>query len=180
LAVYLEPAELPLKNLVKRYGFLFLIAGGIILLDQITKYAIRAQYGIWSVGGPWSVLGVDVFLVHMPNTGMMLGLFQGAGSIITVIGLAIIGILVYYFPKISRQNGLARWGIALLLGGILGNLIDRVFLGYITDFVRIDPLPVFNIADIAVYTGVILIAISVLFDSKRKESQSTPAVDSEK
>jgi signal peptidase II len=177
--VYPEPAELALKKLFNRYGFLLLIAGGVILLDQVAKYAIRAQYGIWSVGGPWKVLGVDVFLVHMPNTGMMLGLFQGAGPIIVIFGLAIAGILVYAFSKISRQNGLARWGVALLLGGILGNLIDRVFLGYITDFVRIDPLPVFNMADIAVYTGVILLAFSVLFDGKRKESDTTPATDSQ-
>jgi signal peptidase II len=70
--------------------------------------------------------------------------------------------------------------MGLLLGGIVGNLIDRIFVGYITDFVLIDPLPVFNLADISVYAGVILLATGVLLDSRRKSPQPPPAAGLEK
>ena len=166
-----------MKNLFSRYGFLLLLSGGVILLDQVTKILIRNRFEQWSGDGPWQLLGLQLYLVHMPNTGMMMGLFQGAGTLITIFGLVIAGTLVYFFPKISRQNWPARWGMGLLLGGILGNLIDRILLGYITDFVLIDPLPVFNLADIAVYTGVILLIAGVLLDGRRKHRQELPVAD---
>lgn len=166
-----------MKKLFSRYGLLLLLAGGVILLDQATKILIRNRFEQWSGDGPWQLLGLQVYLVHMPNTGMMMGFFQGAGTIITIFGLVIAGILVYFFPKVPRQNWPARWGIGLLLGGILGNLIDRIFIGYITDFVLIDPLPVFNLADIAVYAGVILLAAGVLLDGRRKSRQELPVAD---
>jgi signal peptidase II len=169
-----------LKTFFSRYGFLFLVTGGVILLDQVAKWLIRSRFGMWSGDGPWNILGLELYLVHMPNTGMMFSLLQGAGLVITILGLVVAGILIYSFPKISRQNGLERWGVALLLGGILGNLIDRVALGYITDFVRIDPLPVFNFADLAVYSGVILLAVGVLLEGKKKPppvEQVTPPAE---
>ena len=166
-----------MKKLFSLYGFLLFLAGGVILLDQATKLLIRNRFEQWSGDGPWQLLGLQLFLVHMPNTGMMMGLFQGAGTLITIFGLVIAGILVYFFPKIPRRNWPARWGMGLLLGGILGNLIDRIFLGYITDFVLIDPLPVFNLADIAVYAGVILLAAGLLLDGRRKSRQELPVAD---
>jgi len=166
-----------MKKIFFRYGFLFLLAGGVILLDQVTKILIRNRFEQWSGDGPWQLLGLQLYLVHMPNTGMMMGLFQGAGILITIFGLVIAGTLVYFFPKISHQNWPARWGMGLLLGGILGNLIDRILLGYITDFVLIDPLPVFNLADIAVYVGVILLIAGVLLDGRRKSRQELPTAD---
>ena len=166
-----------MKKLLARYGLLFGLAGGVILLDQVTKILIRNRFEQWSGDGPWQILGLQLFLVHMPNTGMLMGLFQGAGTIIAIFGLVIAGILVAIFPRITRRNWPARWGMGLLLGGILGNLIDRIWLGYITDFVLIDPLPVFNLADIAVYVGVILLAVGVLLDGRRKSQQLPPVTD---
>jgi signal peptidase II len=177
LAACLELVDRLMKKFFSRYGFLILLAGGVILLDQVTKILIRNRFEQWAGDGPWDFLGLQLFLVHMPNTGMMMGLFQGAGTIIAIIGLVIAGILIVIFPRISRQNWPARWGMGLLLGGILGNLIDRITLGYITDFVLIDPLPVFNLADIAVYTSVILLAAGVLLDGRRKSRQAPPLAD---
>ena len=159
-----------MKKFVENYALLLLTVGVILLLDQVSKFLIRSQLGIWTSRGPWNILGVDLYLVHMPNTGIVMNLLQGAGLVITVFGLLVAGVIVYYFPKVSRHNRMARFGMGLMLGGILGNIIDRIFVGYITDFVLIGSMPVFNLADICVYSGVILMAISVLRDSKKNSS----------
>ena len=166
-----------MKKFVDNYGYLFMVVGVVLLLDQVTKFLVRWQLDPWDGRGPWNILGIDLYLVHMANTGMMMNLLQGAGLMITIIGLIVAGVIFYYFPKVPRYNRMARLGMGLLLGGILGNLIDRIFVGYITDFVLIGSLPVFNLADICVYAGVILLAISVLRDSKTKTSNQSGIAD---
>ena len=166
-----------MKKFIHHYGFLLLVVGAILLLDQLTKILVRSQIEPMHTLGPWNLLGVDLYLVHMPNTGMMMGLLQGAGLVITIIGLVVSGIIIYYFPQVPPHNLVARLGMGLLLGGILGNLIDRIFVGYITDFILIGSLPVFNLADICVYAGVSLLAISVLKDARKKSPDHPEIAD---
>lgn len=116
-----------------------LIVISIILLDQITKVAFRdINYGI---------------LNSVTNTGAAFGLFKGNVFILGLISLFVMGLLVYYFHKSPSLY----IPLGFLLGGATGNFIDRVFLGFVRDFIDLKFWPIFNIADSFNVIGVIIL-----------------------
>ena len=141
----------------------FLIGLLIVVADQLSKAWIRTN-----LPEGQSLFELGFFrITHVHNTGAAFGLFQGQSFILTIIAIvAITIILVYalisyrYFPWFDSRLG--RLALGLLLGGTVGNLIDRLRLGYVIDFIDFDYWPAFNIADSFVTIGVILFAYSLL------------------
>jgi len=141
----------------------FLIGLLIVVADQLSKAWIRTNL----LEGH-SIFELGFFrVIHVHNTGAAFGLFQGQSFILTIIAIAAITvILVYalvsyrYFPW--PESRLGKLALGLLLGGTVGNLIDRLRLGYVTDFIDFDYWPAFNIADSCVTIGVILFAYTLL------------------
>ena len=141
----------------------FLIALLVVVADQLSKLWIRSNL---LVGQSLPEEGF-LQLTHVRNTGASFGLFQDqsfALTIVAIVGIALI--LVYaliihhrFFPS---DNLLGKSALGLILGGTIGNLIDRLHFGYITDFIDIGIWPAFNIADSAITVGVIIFAYSLL------------------
>ena len=107
-------------------------------------------------------------MTHIHNSGAAFGLFQGYSFTLTIIALVGIALLLVYAFVIYRRvpfldNVPNRVALGLILGGTIGNLIDRLRFGYVTDFIDFNLWPAFNIADSAITVGAILFAYSILF-----------------
>ncbi len=145
----------------RNVGFL-LTALLIVAADQLSKVWIRSypEEQLISEAGFFRI-------IHTHNTGAAFGLFQGhsfALSIVALVGIAVILLYAFFiyrrFPIL--ENRLGRLALGLIFGGAVGNLIDRLNLGYVTDFIDIGVWPTFNIADSAVTVGVIILAYLLL------------------
>jgi signal peptidase II len=162
---------LSLRDSWRGYAFAA-IALFIVVADQLTKWWIRANLAPGE-----SLFDAGFFqIVHVRNTGAAFGIFRGHPLVFTVVDF--IGIFVFLFlvlflrrrwPLLGRMWVLA--GIALLLGGTVGNLIDRLRLGDVTDFLDFKLWPVFNVADSAVTVGVIILVSCILFLPKSSGSR---------
>lgn len=158
------------KSLQLRQNLIILITLLLIVVsDQLVKNWIRS----YPVGQTIGKVGF-IFIGHIQNTGAAWGMFQGHSLILAII--AIIGFVVFScvgiyilrrFPHYA--NILNRIGFGLILGGTLGNLIDRLRFGTVTDFIDLGFFPAFNIADSALTIGVILIAYSLLRQMLREK-----------
>jgi signal peptidase II len=158
-----------LKKIINKYGLLVLVSGFVILLDQITKAIVRANLPF---GGSWTPFeGALSFLkiVHWENTGAAFGMFQGGGLIFGILAVIVAVFIVVYFPQIPTEQVLMRIALAMQLGGAIGNLIDRVRFGPVTDFIAVGAFPVFNVADASITVGVgILLLCLWLLERKEK------------
>ena len=148
----------------KRDIFALVIGLAIVLVDQLTKVWIVQYFG--TVGGraPIPILGDLLTLYYVRNTGVAFSLFetQNIKFALIFVALAVIGYLYWRFRE--SPSLWLRLGFALVLGGALGNLLDRFTRGYVVDFVHFQipgvfNFAVFNVADSAITIGVILIAI---------------------
>jgi signal peptidase II len=144
----------------------------VIAADQIAKYLIKTNI---AYGGVWKDLGFFQ-IVNARNTGASFGIFaEHINFIIIVVFIEIAIILLLVFLLRNKlafmENMLLRTGIGLVLGGAIGNQIDRIALGYVTDFLDWKVWPVSNVADVSAVIGTIIIAYCILFRSgmlKRK------------
>ena len=145
----------------------FLIALLVVTADQLSKTWIRSNL----VPGE-SLFEIGLFrLTHVHNTGAAFGLFQDQSLPLTVVALVSIVVLLlfplfFYHRLPFLDDRLAKPALGLVLGGTIGNLIDRLNLGYVTDFIDIGIWPTFNIADSAITIGVILLAYSLLSSAR--------------
>jgi signal peptidase II len=152
-----------------RFGVLWWITLFTILLDQVTKYLVNATMPLY---GSRTVIPNLIDLVHVHNAGVAFGLLNGAEhpqrSLLTT-ALALIALLgiAYYARHVRAEERLARLGLSLILGGAVGNLIDRMRQGYVIDFVDVYwgdwHFWAFNVADAAISVGAALVFIDVLF-----------------
>lgn len=155
-----------------RLAFWF-AALSVAAADQATKAIVRWRL---NVGGEWPH-GWPINISYVTNSGAAFGSLQNATTFLiamTFIGLAAIYL---YYRNPPFQHWLASVGIGMMLGGAVGNLIDRVRLGRVTDFIHFPHWPNFNVADSSIFVGVSIILIGyVLFGEKQPEQQTaTPA-----
>lgn len=117
-----------------------------IVLDRIAKYLIVATKPKWDFG----------FLsIHfVQNTGAGFGILKGQMALLSVISTIVLTAVIFYYRKIPREK-LAQILFGLFFGGVAGNLIDRILLRYVVDFIDVGFWPVFNIADAAISVSVI-------------------------
>jgi signal peptidase II len=126
------------------------VAALVVLVDQVTKHTVAAGIGF----GQERKLVPGLKLVHVRNTGVAFSLFSGGGAIVLVFTFAVLGVLVGYLAM--RPTRPLLWlPTGLLIGGALGNLIDRIADGAVTDFIKLPHWPAFNVADIAITFGVL-------------------------
>jgi signal peptidase II len=140
------------------------LAAFVLALDQAAKAAIEAHLVI---GEHVDVLGpLGLTLSH--NAGIAFGLAGGAGAPLILITLVALGVVAYLFARNPTRPGM--WvATGLLAGGAIGNLVDRVRADAVTDFVDLPPWPPFNLADVAITAGVLLLVFLYLRDSEREE-----------
>jgi signal peptidase II len=137
-------------------GYVFL-ALGILALDQLTKGVVGAVLSPnESIPLFW---GAKVRIVH--NTGGAFGLFPNQGALLTAFSAAV-AVGLWVALRWGRLSGRTAAGAALILAGAVGNLIDRLRLGYVLDFIELPHWPVFNLADAAIVIGVVLLGWGLL------------------
>jgi signal peptidase II len=152
------------------YAVLLLIAGTVIVLDQLTKIVVRQNLVFGQIYHPELWLSQYIRLIHLKNTAATNGMFQNMSGVLKVFRLVVSLVILYYFPRIPRHDWLIRLGLGLYLGGGLGNLIDRLNQGYVTDFISVGYFPVFNIADACVSLGILCLAIGLWLHEKAKQN----------
>jgi signal peptidase II len=166
-----------LKKYLADYAFLFSIAGIIVLLDQMTKYLVRTNLDMGMVFMPDSWLSQYARIVHWKNTGAAFGMFQSLGGVFTVLSFVVSLVILYYFPQVPREDWTVRLAMGMLLGGAAGNLIDRLMLGHVTDFISIWFFPVFNIADLSITSGVVVLFLGMWWQERQKQSDQASQLD---
>ncbi|MEX2144361.1 MAG: signal peptidase II [Anaerolineales bacterium] len=156
------------------YLVLILIAGTVILFDQWTKDWVRDTLAFGESMVPWPELAPYVRILNWRNTGAAFGMFQEAGGIFTILAIVVAVMIIYYFPRIQRGDWALRLAMGLQLGGAVGNLIDRVQHGYVTDFVSVGSLPVFNVADSSITLGVVVLLLSIWLGGDNEQTEPAP------
>ncbi len=115
-------------------------------------------------------------ITYLVNFGSAFGLFRNSGDILTWVGLIVAAVLLVSSTITKSFSNIVRAAFGLMLGGAAGNLIDRIRMGFVVDFIDIGPWPVFNLADSAITTGAIIIGIYLLF-SRDRIRQNRPDID---
>jgi signal peptidase II len=166
-----------LKKNLRDYLFLLPVSGTIILLDQITKALVRSNLTLGEAWSPWLWLMPYARIVHWYNTGVAFGLLQGQNLIFTILAVIIAAAILYYFPKFTQEDWPLRMALALQLGGAIGNLIDRITLGHVTDFISVGNFAVFNIADASITIGVGVMILGIWWKDKQESKHSIPLIN---
>lgn len=159
-----------MKKYIRDYVFLLSIATIIVLLDQWTKNLVRTRIPFGGSWSPWPWLEPYARLVHWQNTGAAFGMFQNLSIVFTVLAFIVSVAILYYFPRVPRSERLMRLALALQLGGAVGNLVDRLTLGTVTDFISLGGFAVFNIADACISVGTVLLIFAV-WNNERKQKK---------
>ena len=145
--------------------YLFILLA--FLADRISKWwaaAYLAEHGPTTFN--------DFFTLHETyNRGIAFGLLQGSGPLVGWLTIGIVGGLFIYMMRLPREQWLTRLGLALLIGGALGNLVDRVTAGEVLDFIQ-TPLRsgIFNVADVMIHLGLILALVGAFRQGSPKRS----------
>jgi len=163
-------------KILRSYLGLILISGTVVFLDQWSKWLVRTNItlGDFWLPGSLSWLLPYARIVNWSNTGAAFGLFQGRGAIFTVLAVIVAGVIVYYYPRVPPEDWWLRLAMGLQFGGALGNLIDRVNHGRVTDFLSVANFPVFNVADASITVGVIILVVGVWW-KERSEKRAVPS-----
>jgi signal peptidase II len=142
----------------------FLIITLIIILDRITKYAAKV---FLFPDNNLDLINGYLSLTYLENRGAAFGIFKNKKFLLIGVTAIVIALLIYYLIKNRNMNKYLKIGLTLIIAGAIGNLIDRVMLGYVIDFIHfqvrnIFDWPVFNVADISVVCGSAILALSLI------------------
>lgn len=121
-----------------------LFASLLLVVDQLLKWLAV----VFRPSGQW--------LYYIENTGATFGLFQGANTVLAILSVLVIGLLLFFLFRSTTADSL---GLSLVLAGVSGNFLDRVFRGFVVDYIRVGSFPIFNLADMLIVGGVLLLLI---------------------
>lgn len=170
---------------MKKYGIVFFVAAGVLILDQLTKWYIREALPLYD-----SIIVIDSFfhITHLRNPGAAFGLLAGANAALRIpffIAVAVIAVtaLTFFVRRVDERRLLLLISLGTILGGALGNLTDRVWMGAVTDFldfhVRGYHWPAFNVADSGISVGMVILILYSLFvpEALGENSASVPPLE---
>ena len=154
-------------NARPRDAWFLVLAALVVALDQLTKWIIRQTL---EKGDSWNIAW-PLKIVHITNSGAAFGILQNAGPLLVVTSLfGMAAILIYLFNP-GFAHPLMRAGLALMLGGAVGNLVDRVYAGKVVDFIKVPHWPAFNLADSSITIGVLLLLWAM---TREPENEPSP------
>lgn len=161
-------SEFLLRAKSKQAVWPLLVIAFIIISDQITKAFIVEWL---KPQGSVSIIGDILRLTFVTNTGVAFGMLTGIPYVLTIPIVILIGVIIYFLFKTLGQSFLLTLALSLELGGALGNLIDRIRLGYVVDFVKFPYWPAFNVADSCVVIGAIGLAFILLWQDRKASGE---------
>lgn len=143
-----------------------LTAGLVLFLDQLTKSLIKPYLAEFD-GGSVPVVGDAIKLTYVLNRGAAFGVLQNQNVFFIIVSGVVIAVIIGSYRYSAMRSPLVNFALGLQLGGALGNLADRLRLGYVVDFIELPMWPVFNVADSAICVGVALLAYHLLRSPER-------------
>jgi signal peptidase II len=161
---------------VRNYLLLSVLAGMVLLLDQVTKQIIRTQLAFGDIWMPIAAIRPYMHVVYWTNTGAAFGMFQQGGMVFTILAVVVSVAIIWYYRNSDSASWPVRIALGLQLGGALGNLVDRLLRGTVTDFIWFSVFPaVFNVADGAISLGVALLLLDIVLEYFRnRKAQPAP------
>lgn len=161
------------KNKILSLIYKVLIAGGIILVDLLTKSFFQS-YFIDGDRNPIVVINKVVSFVYVKNTGAAFGMFENNATLLAVFSVVFLVVFLIFDIICGSKNIWYFLGFSFILGGAIGNMVDRVAFGFVRDFIYLDFInfPVFNIADIFLTVGVICFSIYIVFYMFKEDSNN--------
>jgi signal peptidase II len=144
-----------------------------VVADQLTKQLVSSQLALDDevhIAGPVSIH-------HVQNSGIAFGLFANATPIVTVLTAVAVGWMLYFFARSGARHPVLPVALGLLIGGSASNLIDRVRLGHVTDFIDVRFWPAFNLADSFIVSGVVILLVALLAADRRRPNRPHPLTD---
>ena len=165
--------ETKLKKHLKSYLILFPIAASIVALDQYTKLLIRNTLAFGEIWAPWVWLTPYARVVHWHNTGVAFGMFQNNNFLFAILVSIIALVIIIYYPQLTEGDWFLMIALSMQLGGAVGNLIDRLTVGHVTDFISVGNFAVFNVADasVTVGVGIMILGLWVQENKQRKKNK---------
>lgn len=160
------------------------VAAVVVALDQWSKLLIEQNIPLGGYLAPFPALEPWFKLVHWTNTGAAFGLLRGQAPLFIAIALVVIVAVLIYSRQLPADSWAVRICLGLMLGGAIGNLIDRLqHAGKVTDFLlfslpvgdRVFAWPAFNVADTCIVVGTILLGLLLLLEEGKKDQTSAPA-----
>ncbi|UTR10953.1 signal peptidase II [Evansella sp. LMS18] len=147
----------------------YLIAFSVLVIDQFTKWLVVQNMEIRE---SIPIIEGFFYLTSHRNAGAAFGILQGQMWLFYIATIIVVGVVVYYIQVYGRQNRLFGISLGLVLGGAIGNFIDRVLFGEVVDFLDVYIFnynyPIFNVADSALVVGVIMLIIHVIKEEKEQ------------
>lgn len=148
------------------YLILFLL---ILVADQYTKLAIQSDMFL---GQSIPLIHGVFHLTYIQNTGGAFGIMRNSANLFIVISVIVIAFIIYFLLKEENRDAFIQVIFALILGGAVSNLIDRIRLGYVVDFLDFMVWPVFNIADAAISIGMVMLLIRIIFKKEKVKEKA--------
>jgi signal peptidase II len=157
----------------RRWTFLF-IAAFVVAADQLSKSWIRANL---LPGESFPEIG-RFSITHLQNTGSAFSLITNQSFLLTIIAIVGLVVILLFYRHLPRSNTLGTIALGLVFGGALGNMIDRIRFGHVTDFILVRLWhdfywPAFNIADSAITVGVIVLIVFLILGLKKKDGRTS-------
>ena len=142
-----------LRDVLAGYKGLLLTSSILVLIDQISKYLVRANLAPGEIYPQGHQIVHFARIINWHNTGAILGILKNQGILLIIYALLISALIIFLYPRLSKLSRALGISLSLILAGSLGNMIDRLHQGFVTDFISIGNLPAFNIADICLLAG---------------------------
>lgn len=145
------------------------IGSGILALDQGAKLLMAEWLGRGARQHRVDVFGSWVGFEYVENTGAAFGMLSGRPWLVSILAVVVAVMFVTVFREVLPTDAGVRWCVALILGGAIGNMIDRARIGYVVDFVAVGAWPRFNIADSSITVGLVLMIVSAFGIAHEKD-----------
>ena len=166
-----------MKKFILNYLPLILPASLVIALDQWTKALVRSHLALEQMWMPLHWLAPYARIVHWKNTGAAFGMLQQFGGVFAVLAVIVAIVIIIYYPQVPAKDWYLRLAMGLQLGGALGNLIDRIRVGWVTDFISVGNFAVFNVADASISVGVAVLIVGMLVKEWKEKRVSSPIME---
>ena len=169
-----------MNRYLRDYLILVLPAAVIVGFDQWTKWLVRTNLPFNSAWLPKELSWLSPYarIVNWSNSGAAFGSFQNGNPVFTVLAIIVIVLILYYFPRIDASDWTLRVALVLQLAGASGNLVDRLLMRKVTDFISIGTFPVFNLADSSITVGVVVLLFGVWWKERAEKKAALQKTDS--
>jgi signal peptidase II len=170
----LESMVFFIKKYWSDYALMFLIAAVIIGFDQWTKILVRTNIPL---GGDWLPAWLAWLMPYARvrywyNSGAAFGIFQNGNPVFMTLAVLVAMAILYYLPRTSRKDWWLRLALAMQFSGAVGNLVDRLQFGHVTDYISVGNFAIFNIADASISVGVAVLILGVWLTDRGEKKHS--------